>query len=630
MAAPRHGRRASMTYLVPTDMATSFTPGEVSDFRANFSQFDKNGDGTIDVAELAHVLSQLGETVGRDKINSMIAEVDMDGSHTVDFGEFCHVMKNIRDGNHEAAFHAVAQKAAKVFHLQGAGGAQHSFSEEEKIAFTEHVNKCLGDDPVMGPRLPLDPNSMDLFAGCGDGLLLCKLINMAVPDTVDERALNKRDNMNVYQKTENNNLAINAAKAIGCKVVNVGPSDLIEGRPILILGLIWQIIKIQLLSQISLTMHPELVRLLNDGETLEDLMKLPPEQVLLRWFNFHLAAAGHPSRVTNFGADIKDAEAYSVLLHQLNPNVCDYAAEPVVAARAAHVLENAEKLGVPHFIKATDITSGNKKLNLGFVAQLFNTCPGLTITEEELGEYDFAGLELDDAGDTREERVFRMWINSLGDDTIYVNNLFSDVSDGVVILKVMDKVQPGIVNWRKVNMAPRNKFKKVENCNYCVVLGKKLNFSLVGIGGVDIVNQNKMLILAIIWQLMRRHTLNILTKLGGGHAVEEPAVVNWANGKVQASGKSSSIRNFHDHSLSSGRYLIELCGGVEPRAVNWEYVSEGASEEDALNNGKYAISIARRIGACVFLTPEDIYEVKPKMIMMFVASLWITAIKLAQ
>jgi hypothetical protein len=38
--------------------------------------------------------------------------------------------------------------------------------------------------------------------------------------------------------------------------------DLLEGRPILVLGLLWQIIKIQLLGSVSLKAHPELVRLL--------------------------------------------------------------------------------------------------------------------------------------------------------------------------------------------------------------------------------------------------------------------------------------------------------------------------------------------------------------------------------
>lgn len=83
-----------------------------------------------------------------------------------------------------------------------------------------------------------------------DGLILCGLINLACPDTIDERAINKKEDMNVYQKTENVNLALNAAKSIGCQVVNIGANDIIEGRPILILGLIWQIIKIQLLSQV--------------------------------------------------------------------------------------------------------------------------------------------------------------------------------------------------------------------------------------------------------------------------------------------------------------------------------------------------------------------------------------------
>jgi plastin-1 len=53
---------------------------------------------------------------------------------------------------------------------------------------------------------------------------------LAVPDTVDERALNTRPSMNVYQKTENQNLAINAAKSIGCQVTNIGAGDLIEAR----------------------------------------------------------------------------------------------------------------------------------------------------------------------------------------------------------------------------------------------------------------------------------------------------------------------------------------------------------------------------------------------------------------
>ena len=44
--------------------------------------------------------------------------------------------------------------------------------------------------------------------------------------------------------------------------------------------------------------------LLQEGETLEDLMALSPEEILLRWFNYHLEQAGHPRRVHNFSSDI--------------------------------------------------------------------------------------------------------------------------------------------------------------------------------------------------------------------------------------------------------------------------------------------------------------------------------------
>lgn len=91
--------------------------------------------------------------------------------------------------------------------------------------------------------------------------------------------------------TENNNIVISSAKAIGCSVVNIGSSDIIEGREHLVLGLIWQVIRKGLLNKVDIKLHPELYRLLEDGETLDQFLRLPPDQILLRWFNFHLKAA---------------------------------------------------------------------------------------------------------------------------------------------------------------------------------------------------------------------------------------------------------------------------------------------------------------------------------------------------
>jgi plastin-1 len=136
---------------------------------------------------------------------------------------------------------------------------------------------------------------MQIFEECRDGLVLCKLINDSVPDTIDMRVLNKptaRKPLNAFQITENNNIVINSAKSIGCSVVNIGSSDIAEGREHLVLGLIWQIIRRGLLSQVDIKLHPELYRLCEEGETIEDLLRLTPDQILLRWFNYHLKQAG--------------------------------------------------------------------------------------------------------------------------------------------------------------------------------------------------------------------------------------------------------------------------------------------------------------------------------------------------
>lgn len=512
---------------------------------------------------------------------------------------------------------------ATIHELKGTAGGLHSYSEEETVAFTEHINNTLHSDKDVASLMPIGMDA-GLFRAVADGVLLCKLINAAVPETIDERALNfikKAKELNVYQKTENQNLCINAAKSIGCSVVNIGPDDLIEGKPILVLGLVWQIIKIQLTSTINLKNHPELMRLLLDGETLEEFMKLPPDQILLRWMNYHLKAAGHPKKVTNFSTDVQDATAYSVLLHHIAPQSCDLCLETVPEERAAHVIQNARSLSVETFIKPRDITSGNPKLNMSFVAQLFNTCPALDVIEEEIKQLE--EILYDDVGDTREERVFRMWINSLAIDDVYINHLYSDLSDGMKLLKVLDKIQKGIVAWNKVNLVAPNKFKQVENCNYCVVLGKQLRFSLVNVGGADIFEGAKKMILSIVWQSMRYQQLKILSELGAGRGeITDKDIIAWANGKVRQSGRvQGNIVSFRDPSLSDGLYLLDLVHAVEPRAVNWDMVSQDKTDDAKGSNAKYAISCAQKIGATVFLTYEDIVEVKPKMMMTFVASL---------
>eukprot|EP00468_Gymnochlora_sp_CCMP2014_P007481 CAMPEP_0167761510 /NCGR_PEP_ID=MMETSP0110_2-20121227/12216_1 /TAXON_ID=629695 /ORGANISM="Gymnochlora sp., Strain CCMP2014" /LENGTH=622 /DNA_ID=CAMNT_0007648209 /DNA_START=19 /DNA_END=1887 /DNA_ORIENTATION=+ len=614
---------------------SKFKPKDLTEFRKVFKTFDHDSSGTIDKKEMRDVLTKLKMYDSLGKLEDLMKEMDVNKDGVISWEEFLQIMIEIKFAGRESSFAKVYNKQKQTVIKVGKGQTVHSFAVEEMFAFSEHINHCLKDDLEckkfgLIPINTVDEKKMGLCANVRDGILLAKFINIAVPNTIDERALNKPKkgkSLSLFQINENMNIVINSAKGIGIKVVNIGATELTDGvkHPHLVLGLIWQLVKLQLLNSINLKSHPELVRLLEEGEDLEDLLRLPPEQLLLRWFNYHLKNAESSKRVKNFSGDIKDSEAYTILLHQIAPGKCDNKGLDTkdTKKRAQMVLNNAKKLDVESFITAADICKGNPKLNLAFTAAIFNQCPGLDPMEEE--ELEKIGLLEDDVGDSREERAFRMWMNSLGLEDFYINNLFEDCADGINLLKVIDAVEPGIVYWKKVYMKPSNKFKMVANQNYAVVLGKKLKFSLVGIAGEDFVNKNKKLLLAFVWQLMRHHTLKYLAKVQekhfGGKKVTDEMMVKWANGKVSSSGRKSRMRSLKHKGLSSGVFFLDLLYAIQPKVIDDQYVTEGKTEEDKLLNARYAISVSRKLGAVVFCIPEDLVEVRYKMVLTFVASI---------
>jgi len=520
----------------------------------------------------------------------------------------------------------------------------HTINEDERTEFTRHINAVLAGDPDIGQRLPFPTDTFEMFDECKDGLVLAKLINDSVPDTIDERVLNrpgkKIKTLNAFHMTENNNIVINSAKGIGCSVVNIGSGDIIDGREHLILGMIWQIIRRGLLGKIDIKLHPELYRLLEDDETLEQFLRLPPEQILLRWFNYHLKNAKWDKRyawsyleyvsptnigprVSNFSTDVKEGDNYTVLLNQLAPDVCSRSPLQTrdLHQRAEEVLQNADRLDCRNFLSPTSLVAGNPKLNLAFVANLFNTHPGLDpITEEEkLVVEDF------DAEGEREARVFTLWLNSL-DVQPSVNSLFEDLRDGTILLQAYDKVLPGSVNWRHVNKAPPSggelmHFKAIENTNYAIELGKQSHFSLVGVQGADITDGQRTLTLGLVWQLMRRdisETLSALAQRLGKREISDAEMIKWANEQSKKGGRGSSVRSFKDQAIGSGVFLLDVLNGMKASYVDYELVTKGGNDEEAYLNAKLAISIARKMGATIWLVPEDICQVRSRLVVTFI------------
>ena len=101
-------------------------------------------------------------------------------------------------------------------YIPGAMGAQHMVLNEEQAAFSDWINNNLRHDKDVSHLLPLNvrlrvivvvvwfipcvqDSGSDLYSSMDDGILLCKMINLATPDTIDERVINKAEKLSIFK-----------------------------------------------------------------------------------------------------------------------------------------------------------------------------------------------------------------------------------------------------------------------------------------------------------------------------------------------------------------------------------------------------------------------------------------------
>ncbi|PKK32766.1 lymphocyte cytosolic protein 1 (L-plastin) [Columba livia] len=591
-----------------------FSEEEMAELREAFGKVDIGGNGFIHASDLTDVLKAANLPLPGYKARELIQNLTTTGDGRISFDDFISIFQNLKSDDVAKSFRKQINKKEGICAIggtseQSSAGTQHSYSEEEKYAFVNWINKALEKDPDCKHVVPMNPETDDLFQAVGDGIVLCKMINFSVPDTIDERTINKK-------KLTPFTIQHYAERYFYMNSIHVS-------------GYFYYPYFFQGMTKVIRRSEQALIALLREGESLEDLMKLSPEELLLRWANYHLENAGC-NKVNNFSSDIKDSRAYYHLLNQVAPKG-DEEGIPAITIdmsglrekddvqRAECMLQQAERLGCRQFVTATDVVRGNPKLNLAFIANLFNKYPALHKPENQ--DIDWSSIE----GETREERTFRNWMNSLGVNP-RVNHLYSDLSDALVIFQLYEKIKVP-VDWNRVNKPPYPKLggnmKKLENCNYAVELGKnQAKFSLVGIAGQDLNEGNRTLTLALVWQLMRRYTLNILEDIGGGEKVNDEIIVSWVNKTLTAAGKDSTISSFKDSKISTSMPVLDLIDAIQPGSIKYDLLkTEDLNDEEKLNNAKYAISMARKIGARVYALPEDLVEVKPKMVMTVFACL---------
>jgi plastin-1 len=80
---------------------------------------------------------------------------------------------------------------------------------------------------------------------------------------------------------------------------------------------------------------------------------------------------------------------------------------------------------------------------------------------------------------------------------------------------------------------------------------------------------------------MRFHVISILKGLSkkSGGDITDNDIIKWANDTVAASGKSSRIESFKDPSLRTSIFLLDLLAAVRPGVVDFDLVTDGASDK---------------------------------------------------
>jgi len=168
----------------------------------------------------------------------------------------------------------------------------HVVNDSEESPYSEHINTHLAEDPHVQSLLPISSTGSDFVDKLKSGVILwsvpqpdpcivCRssshgfilrlplslcelcmrvdcnqrnarpgptidfssplrfflwvqqaLVNVAVPDTIDVRAINIKAGrkLNAWEQQENITLCINSARAIGCQVASIGTQEVVEGR----------------------------------------------------------------------------------------------------------------------------------------------------------------------------------------------------------------------------------------------------------------------------------------------------------------------------------------------------------------------------------------------------------------
>ncbi|XP_029903714.1 nesprin-2a [Myripristis murdjan] len=274
----------------------------------------------------------------------------------------------------------------------------------QKRTFTNWINAQLAK------RCP--PSSVsDLFSDLRDGARLLDLL-----EVMSDQRMKREKGRGVFQQRANIETALNFLKKKSVKLVNINIPDIIDGRPSIILGLIWTIILHCHIEELASTLsfssrHSSLDSLASldswsggpaivgpasasptpPGRTspLHSRFRISAKKALLMWVRDQCQRAGCSVSVKDFKSSWRSGVAFLAILSSLRPELVDLS---LVASRsrqqnleeAFHLAER--ELRIPRLLEPqdVDVKDPDEKSIMTYVAQFLQYSNDMPAPDDHL------------------------------------------------------------------------------------------------------------------------------------------------------------------------------------------------------------------------------------------------------
>ncbi|KAI1237534.1 Nesprin-2, partial [Lamprotornis superbus] len=265
----------------------------------------------------------------------------------------------------------------------------------QKKTFTSWINS------VLAKRTPPYVVS-DLYTDIQQGHLLLDLL-----EVLSGQHLPREKGFNTFQCRSNIENALTFLKSRSLKLINIHVADIIEGKPSIVLGLIWTIIFHFHIEELARTLactynqpspdrssivdsSPKASRSAKKSAKVKERWKMSATKALLLWAKEQCSLHGSVS-VTDFKSSWRSGLAFLAIIQTLRPGLVD-----LEKAKARSNKENLKEafriaeleLNIPRLLEPedVDIVNPDEKSIMTYVAQFLQYSKNLPESEEDMQE----------------------------------------------------------------------------------------------------------------------------------------------------------------------------------------------------------------------------------------------------